>query len=132
MIYRQLLVFIESKEKKIQLDIYLRREVALQIFKYSDVVKWDLEVPLTTTGGYVLHVLFNNNKHNNDANYERFTRNMNYSKFKSIPLDGGQAYFTQINDDIPTQEFADLISDLIIDTYHPNNSDLIEYHINAY
>lgn len=90
--------FTELDERNLQLDIFRENgQVLIQVFKYSDVKKWDIRPDFGShDNGYVIEVRFANGKTNNKAHLKNFENSEIRSRYQDFQELEKGSYFSFI------------------------------------
>lgn len=119
---RSLNNLIESDYETTQMDIFYRKQVALQIFKLSNIVNWEIHPPIENIGqeGILLQLAFNSNKRNNKSNYNRFIQHPMSKLFKYVDEEWAKCFYYSIELPIDISSTSETVVDLLKHTYKPN------------
>ena len=73
--------FIQSQERNIQLDFYLRSQIIMQIYKLSDVKNWGFDIENQITNDMIIELTFKKQKFDNVNNKRRLLDSDLFEKF---------------------------------------------------
>jgi|SRR5690554_780528 len=122
---------IQSQERNIQLDFYLRSQIIMQIYKLSDVKNWGFDIENQITNDMIIELTFKKQKFDNVNNKRRLLDSDLFEKFYKFERIKEDSYWTGLD----CAQKIELIENRILKiiyTVYDLNGETIQYTLNAY
>ncbi len=123
--------FLNSDERKIQLDFYSRNQIILQLFKLSDVKTWNYGIEKYIKDEIVIELTFNKNKIDNQNNKHRFINSEIFKAFFKLDSIKEDSYWTGVDIKLNITQINQMII-RIINTVYELKNETVEYRLTAY
>ena len=123
--------FIHSSESNLQLDFYSRKQVILQIYKLTEVIKWNYGIENYIMDDFVVELTFNKSKIDNEGNKQRFLDTNLFSDFIKVDTVNTDSYWAGISKELDLNQILMKIQRIIRSVYDLKDQP-IEYSLTAY
>ena len=124
-------LFLDLGENNAQMDIFRENgQILLQVYRYSDVKRWDCDIDFGIRDGYVFELLFSKSKTDNAANFARFQNTEARTSFHKFNKIEQNSFFAFLPKNVRLEKFEKFISSTLSAVY--GNLENIDFQVNVY
>ncbi|MBT33128.1 MAG: hypothetical protein CMO01_26000 [Thalassobius sp.] len=122
----------QSRERNLQFDFFRNNgQVLFQVFKQSDVKKWEVKFDLDDGKGFIIIMIFNRSKIDNTSVFDIFQKNAIFKHFHKIDFYKQNTYYMNFPSSSELFELNKVINNLINEIFEIDDLGYY-YTMNAY